>query len=255
MLEPVERLDEHDKRPLPENIPKEAIIPVWLGCKSEHLPLSEAEIFLTDFGESFLPSTTQRYQSPTPRIYAPPEAHFSPEEPLSFPSDIWSLACTIWSILSGQPLFGASIFSPEPDTIIKNQVNILGKLPPDWWQKWDARLNWFNEEGVRIDNGGQSQKESDESREVLFKYVGGMRMDDDVQSWEELFESGVQMPRRKQGMDEVGEEETAALFDMLKAMMAFKPGERMTAEQVKESKWMRKWGLPELEELKRAQGK
>ena len=64
-----------------------------------------------------------------------------------------------------------------------------------------------------------------------------MRMDDDVQSWEELFESGVQMPRRKKGMDEVGEEETAALFDMLKAMMAFKPGERMTAEQVKESKW------------------
>jgi serine/threonine-protein kinase SRPK3 len=51
------------------------------------------------------------------------------------------------------------------------------------------------------------------------------------------------MPRRKNGMEEVGEEEKATLFDMLKAMMAFKPGERTTAEQVKKSKWMRKWGL------------
>jgi len=83
--------------------------------------------------------------------------------------------------------------------MINRQVNILGKLPPDWWQKWDGRLKWFNEEGVRIDGGGQS--------------------------WEERFESDVQMPRRENRMEEVGEEEKAALFDMLKAMMAFKPGE------------------------------
>jgi hypothetical protein len=34
---------------------------------------------------------------------------------------------------------------------------------------------------------------------------------------------------------EVGKEEKAALLDMLKAMMAFKPGERVTAEQIKKS--------------------
>jgi serine/threonine-protein kinase SRPK3 len=35
--------------------------------------------------------------------------------------------------------------------MIKEHVNLLGKLPPEWWPEWDARLRWFNEEGVRID--------------------------------------------------------------------------------------------------------
>jgi hypothetical protein len=42
------------------------------------------------------------------------------------------------------------------------------------------------------------------------------------------------------GMEEIGEEEmTASLLSMLKAMMAFKPGNRMTAEQITESEWMK----------------
>jgi serine/threonine-protein kinase SRPK3 len=50
-------------------------------------------------------------------------------------------------------------------------------------------------------------------------------------------------------MEEVSKEEKAALFDMLKAMMAFKPGERITADKIKESEWMTKWALPELRKL------
>jgi len=53
------------------------------------------------------------------------------------------------------------------------------------------------------------------------------------------------------GMEEVGKEEKAALLSMLKAMMAFKPGDQMTAEQITESEWMKKWALPELKRLKR----
>jgi hypothetical protein len=32
-------------------------------------------------------------------------------------------------------------------------VDLLGnKLPPEWWQKWDARTKYFNGEAVRIDD-------------------------------------------------------------------------------------------------------
>ena len=51
-------------------------------------------------------------------------------------------------------------------------------------------------------------------------------------SWEERFETSVQKPRREFRMEEVSEKEKAALLDMLKVMMVFKPGDRMTAKQV-----------------------
>ena len=37
------------------------------------------------------------------------------------------------------------------DNEVEQHVDLLGKLPPGWWQRWDARSKFFNEEGVRID--------------------------------------------------------------------------------------------------------
>ena len=50
-------------------------------------------------------------------------------------------------------------------------------------------------------------------------------------------------------MEEVSEKEKAALIDVLKPMLTFKPGDRMTAEQIVESKLMKEWALPELSRL------
>ena len=97
-LEPVERFD---YQPLPEGVPRDVVrLPLWLGTESELLPLSEAEIYLADFGESFAPSDHS-----TSRFFRPPEAFFLPKEHRSFPSDIWALACTIWEILANHSLF------------------------------------------------------------------------------------------------------------------------------------------------------
>jgi serine/threonine-protein kinase SRPK3 len=72
-FEPVVRCD---KKPLPEGVPTHAISPLWLGKDSNRIPLSEAKILLTDFGESFRPSTTPRYwcESFGARTRLPPEA-------------------------------------------------------------------------------------------------------------------------------------------------------------------------------------
>lgn len=218
--EPVERLD---NQPLPKGVPTHGIMSVWLGKNSELIPLSEASIFLTDFGESFLPSRTPRYYSNTPGGLFPPEVHFLPREPLSFPADIWTLACTIWTIMGQRPLFEG--MNASADQIAKEHVDVFGKLPSEWWQKWDARRRWFNEDGSR-DHGGEGRP------------------------WAKRFEDSVQDPRRECGMEEVGEEEKAALFVMLKAMIAFRPGERLTTEEILQSEWMRKWALPELERMR-----
>ncbi|KAN0070215.1 Protein kinase-like domain containing protein [Elaphomyces granulatus] len=62
----------------------------------------------------------------------------------------------------------------------------------------------------------------------------------------ERFEIDMQESRRTLGMEQVGEEEKADFFDMLKAMMVYKPEARMTAEEVRQSEWMTKWAMPEL---------
>ena len=103
-FEPVLRCD---KKPLPEGVTTHAISPLWLGKDSNRIPLSEAEILLTDFGVSFQPSITPRYwrESWEAGVRLPPEVYFLPRESLSFPSDIWALACAIWELISLCPLF------------------------------------------------------------------------------------------------------------------------------------------------------
>ena len=123
-------------------------------CKdSNRIPLSEAEILLTGFGESFRPSTTPRYwcESFGARTRLPPEAYFNfcPRN-LSFPSDIWALACAIWQLIGLCPFFDDFMCILTWDDLIEQHVDLLGKLPPEWWQRWDARSKSFDEEGVRI---------------------------------------------------------------------------------------------------------
>lgn len=219
--EPVERLD---KKPLDNGVPTYGIMPVWLGEDSEKITVPEARILLTDFGESFMPSTTKRYHCNTPALLRPPELYFLPKEPVSFPADIWTLACTIFSILGQRPLFEA--FIPDDDWMIQEHVDTLGKLPPDWWSRWESRGKWFDEQGERRD--GQSRR-----------------------PWEERFEYSVQEPRRDCGMEGVSEQEKVALIALLRPMMAYDPKERPTAKEILESEWMNKWALQDLGDMQR----
>lgn len=54
---------------------------------------------------------------------------------------------------------------------------------------------------------------------------------------EEAFE-GVQKHRRLRHIDEYGNEETAAILDLVRRMLAFSPEDRPTAEEVLKSEWM-----------------
>lgn len=58
-------------------------------------------------------------------------------------------------------------------------VTLLGRLPDEWWERWDARLQWFNEDGSR-------------------------NSPDLGSPWAERFEKFVQRDRRNCDMEQIG---------------------------------------------------
>lgn len=203
-------------------------LPGWFGVRSNDILPGEDKIILTDFGESFNPHQTPRSSSQTPPLLQPPEARFS-DQPLSFASDIWTLACTIWEIL-GQRQLLESVF-PTADRVTAEQVELLGLLPPEWWKKWDKRMEWFDEDGE------------------LNSEVKNSRGQDGVRwTWDQRFDFCVQKPRAEAGLTMVSVEERRAFEAMHRMMLVFRPQERGTVKQVLESEWMRDWGMPALEQ-------
>ncbi|KAL1883302.1 hypothetical protein Daus18300_000360 [Diaporthe australafricana] len=227
VLEPVEMLGNEAGQPLPAGVPTHIVVPAWFGVKSEEVRLREASVLVTDFGESFMPYSEQRYHSNTPRTVRPPETRFLPGEPLSYSADIWTLACSIWTILGQRSLF--EIFSPTDDYVTREQVDALGRPPPRWWERWAARCEYFTDRGDLLDPTSK-------------------RM-----TLEDRFEHSIQAPRRDVGMETVGEQERVALLDMLRGMLAFIPEERPTAARLMTCDWMTKWALPNLREVERVE--
>ncbi|KPM45164.1 hypothetical protein AK830_g1413 [Neonectria ditissima] len=219
-LEPFVRVNGES---LPPGVPSHGVKPGWFGKASEKYQLSEANIFLADFGEAFSPSRESRFESHTPLSMRPPEARFEPAKPLSFSSDIWTLACAIWGILGQRSLFDG--FLATPDDITSEQVDALGILPPEWWRNWEARGEWFTEAGRPTDQ----------------------RL---ARSLDDRFETSMQVPRQKKRMPPFELEERKAIFAMLRSMLTFVPEDRSTASQVLDSEWMVKWALPQYEKIR-----
>jgi len=206
--------------------PSYAVSPVWLGVASDEITLKEARLLLSDFGVAFRPSEKSRFESYTPLVIRPPEAFFEPTTPLSFASDIWSLGCIIFELLAHRSLIDG-ILAPQ-DEITAQQVHLQGPLPSEWQDKWELRSKWFDEAGRPLSN------------------------ECDIWTWNRRFDQWVQEPRQSCGMDVINEEEKVALFELLHWMLAWRPRERPSAEEVLDMAWMKRWALPAYEESLKA---
>ncbi|KAJ8125209.1 hypothetical protein O1611_g8430 [Lasiodiplodia mahajangana] len=213
--QPVRR---EDGEPLAPGVPSHVFVPVWLGEKSHIVSLAEAKLVLADFGVAFGPAKEARFQSYTPPQMQPPEARFDPDSPLSFASDIWSLGCAIWAILARGP-FMDSFFLSE-DVATREQADSLGPLPPEWWEKWERRHEYF------IANGQP-------------------REDRETWSWDRRFEYSIQQARREKDMDVLDAKEKEVFSEMVRSMLSFKPGDRPSARQVLNTSWMKDWAIPD----------
>ncbi|RCI08652.1 hypothetical protein L249_4798 [Ophiocordyceps polyrhachis-furcata BCC 54312] len=218
---PVKRLDGN---PLPPGVPRTAVVPCYLQKKHvKNFTLSDARILLSDFGEAFAPAAQSRRGADchSPTDYRPPDAFLQPDIPLSFSSDIWCLALAIWDILGMQPLFGS--FFGCPESLVSQVVDVFGPLPSGWWEKWEGRTKYFNDDGT-----------PKAGRHIWSKL-------------DEAFEERVQKQRRELNMGEYGREETAAFLDLMVRMLKPNPQERITMDEVLQSEWMVKWARPEYE--------
>lgn len=217
-----------DGKELPANVPPMAVIPLYLGMHAKDFKLQDSSILLSDFGESYsLFSGMHRNGEDchTPLPMRPPEARFEPHTPLSYSADIWNLAVTIWEILGMKALFSNEYITE--DEMVSEHIDVLGPMPTCWYARWEARGEFFDQDGRPTE------------REV----------------WPELeqaFEKGVQSYRRQREMGEFGVEETRAILNLMRQMLTFQPEGRPTIEEVLNSKWMREWVIPEFQRARAA---
>ncbi|RDA88467.1 hypothetical protein CP532_6626 [Ophiocordyceps camponoti-leonardi (nom. inval.)] len=225
--EPVERFD---GKPPPIGVPRTLVLPVSFGGKpARKFTLSDVGLLLGDFGEAFAPASSEPRLGADCHIPAgslPPDAHLQPDVPLSFSSDIWSLALAIWYIFAGIPLFGSCFDCP--DDVMDQMIDNLGPLPNGWWEKWEKRTEYYNDDGTKKG-----------------RYVDS--------GLDKRFEKAQDL-RRKRNIGEAGPEETVVFFDLMRRMLKYEPEERLTINEVLQSEWMVKWALPEHQRSLEARG-
>lgn len=226
-LIPIARADE---KPVTPNVPVRAVVLLYLGKKAQEFTLDDAHgLILSDFGEAFSPATERRLgrNCNIPLAKRAPEAFFEPNEPLSYPSDIWSLGTAIWEILGMKFIFSES---ETQDEIVAEQIDVLGyhNFPKSWRSQWE-RL----------------RKEEDQETNMIPRRPAGNR-----ERWptlEDAFEEFVQKyRRRREAAGTFEEKETQAILDLMRSMLKFRPGERLTIDEVLNSDWMAHWALPQL---------
>ena len=218
-----------DGKPLSCHIPSRAVKPLTLSNKPAwDFTLADARILLSDFGEAFSPAAEPRcgQDCHTPLPMRPPEAHFEPNEHLSYAADIWSLGVAIWEIIGMKAIFSAEYFTA--DEVISQQIDVLGPMPSTWWEKWQGKGKFFDE-------NAQPKK----GRHVW-------------PAMNTAFEEGVQKYRQKNpNMGVFSEEESVAILDLIRRMLVFRPEQRLSIHEVLKSEWMVKWALPEFEHAKK----
>ncbi|KAH6918276.1 kinase-like domain-containing protein [Coprinopsis sp. MPI-PUGE-AT-0042] len=217
------RVTRRDGKEIPPNVPTEVALPLLMGKKAQEMVVSEARVILNDFGEAYAPASEVRLgrHCHTPLAFRPPEARLEPDTPLSCAADIWSLATAIWDIVGMEPVFFA--LYATPDDVTAQYIDILGPMPKAWWDSWRGRFRYFDDQGL-------SKEKRDLPRGPL----------------DQEFELCIQKHREELNMAKFDGEETAAILSLMRRMLAFRPEERPTCEEVLKSEWMVEWALPEL---------
>ncbi|KAK8174955.1 kinase-like domain-containing protein [Phyllosticta citrichinensis] len=211
-------VERRDGQPHGPEAPKYCVPIGMIGMRSDRLPES-TRITISDFGQSFL-ATEDHDALQTPRKVAPPEHFFKGH--LGPPADVWTLGLSIYEILSNRSLF--ETYFPDPDTIISEMVDTLGRPPQCWWDSWAKKNNFYAEDGSRIGEPPTPLLTRLKERE-------GEIGDEEQKSLEQLYRGR----RSEQGEFLSG------------GMLEYEPSKRMTADEAVMSDWMMRWARPDFE--------
>lgn len=207
--------------------PPHAIYSMALSMPANEM--DDPEIIISDYGTSFIVSQTSSPILHTPALYSPPEDFFN--EPIIHPTaaDIWTLGVNLYEVLGERPLF--ETFAWDRDDIVAEMINTLGQPPLRWWNSWVNRSEFFEEDGSWVAD----------FRRISTPVFRRLR--------QRLWDMGRGETEQTCKWDVAGGE-LRALEDMLRAMMAFEPAGRATADQLLRSEYMVKWALPAWERQK-----
>lgn len=114
------------------------------------------QICVIDFGESFSVSSPPADLG-MPENYLPPEVLLDQENAIGPACDLWALGCTLFEIREQLPLF-YMIF--DKDELLAEMVRFFGKLPQVWWDRWEAREDFFDDQGVWLRDGENEEEGS-----------------------------------------------------------------------------------------------
>jgi serine/threonine-protein kinase SRPK3 len=209
--------------------PSQVVAPIDITRLSSPSLLKE-DIVLIDFGQSFFADhPPPNYAPATPLHYLCPEAFF--ESRTSFASDIWALGCTIFEIRAGSPLFDPFLGS---DTLILKQiVEVLGKLPEPWWSSWEARQSWFDDETGEPKPAEEQRKDGvllpalKSSLHQKLREIGEQDDAPDVDGGRMIEKTGTRLD----------EAEVELLADLLENMLRYRPEDRISIAEVVRHPW------------------
>lgn len=174
------------------------------------------QICIIDFGESF-----QSSSPPTnigiPEDYLAPEVIIEGGASIGLACDLWALGCTLFEIRRQKPLF---YMINDRDELLAEMVGFFGKLPEKWWEKWEARADFFDKNGKRIGFGGEYEV-----------YTLDMALNHAI----EVFEIG----SKDKKVLAMPEEEQRLLKDLLTKLLTYTPGNRLSAIEVVQDDWFK----------------
>jgi serine/threonine-protein kinase SRPK3 len=133
-----------DNLPIGLEAPQYCVPPAIIGTSAEELV--DADIVITDFGESFVCESNTRTDVKllTPVLLLPPESIF--KDGLSRAVDIWTAGCTIYDSRIAIPLRSIRGYMNK-DHVVAEMISTLGPLPERWWKRWKARKEYFLDDG------------------------------------------------------------------------------------------------------------
>ncbi|KZT36062.1 kinase-like protein [Sistotremastrum suecicum HHB10207 ss-3] len=176
--------------------------------------LSDLHIVIMDLGEAFfLPHAPEKAKM---ALFLVPPERLLDLGPLSKASDIWALGCTISEFVLGSPLFDRVW---KRKVLLRRMVGTLGPFPESWSSALERAVPKLDmdQQDLSVIRDGKEENEFTIER-VAVRWL----------------RSVAEIPPSAEVIDD-----TYAFLALLKAMMRFEPGERMTIEQVVNHSWLR----------------
>lgn len=177
------------------------------------------QICVIDFGEAY-PFTSPPEDLGMPENYLAPEILLEEEDAVGPACDMWALGCTLFEIRQQIPLF---YMIYDLDELLAEMVRFFGEFPADWWDKWDARKQFFDEHGNYIRYG---------DNEVL-------TLEMLLAKSREITDLGGEPDKIKRMSSHTPDMEQKLMADVLYKLFRYEPGKRATTEEVLEHEWFK----------------